>query len=66
MIHDARVSDIGQESYINGLTHSQELALHLERLISSEEEIDYCIDVEKNIWDLKYSFYDQFLVTTNQ
>jgi hypothetical protein len=60
MIHDSRNSDVGQESILGGLTHSQELAIHLKRLISSEEALGYCLTIQENAYQLKYQFYDQF------
>lgn len=60
MIHDSRNSDVGQESILGGLTHSQELAIHLNRLISSEEALVYCLKLQENACQLKYQFYDQF------
>ncbi|NJL52289.1 MAG: hypothetical protein HC930_08830 [Hydrococcus sp. SU_1_0] len=61
MIHDRRNSDIGKEGLCGGLTHSQELAIHLERLISSEDALLYCINIEQNVYQLKRQFYDQFI-----
>ncbi|KPQ31439.1 MAG: hypothetical protein HLUCCA11_23750 [Phormidesmis priestleyi Ana] len=61
MIHDSRNSDIGQESILGGLTHSQELAIHLKRLISSEDALVYCLNLQKDAYQLKYQFYDQFI-----
>ena len=61
MIHDRRNSDIGKEGLCGGLTHSQELAIHLQRLISSEEALLYCINIEESVYQLKYQFYDQFI-----
>jgi hypothetical protein len=61
MIHDSRNSDIGKESFLGGLTHSQELAIHLQRLISSEEALFYCTHIEQSVYQLKYQFYDQFI-----
>lgn len=63
MIHDSRHSDIGQEKMLGGLTHSQELAIHLKRLISSEEALTYCLNLLKAAYQLKYQFYNQFLST---
>lgn len=60
MIHDGRNSDIGKESFLGGLTHSQELAIHLQRLILSEEALLYCINIEESVFQLKYQFYNQF------
>jgi len=61
MIHDSRNSDIGKESFLGGLTHSQELAIHLQRLISSEEALLYCTHIEQSVYQLKYKFYNQFI-----
>lgn len=61
MIHDSRNSDIGKESFLGGLTHSQELAIHLQRLISSEEALLYCTHIEQSVYQLKYQFYNQFI-----
>jgi hypothetical protein len=63
MIHDSRNSDIGKEGLLGGLTHAQELAIHLQRLISSESEeaLLYCMSLEESIYQLKYQFYSQFI-----
>ena len=61
MIHDSRNSDIGQESILGGLTHSQELAIHLKTLISTEDALVYCLDLQENAYQLKCQFYDQFI-----
>jgi hypothetical protein len=61
MIHDSRNSEIGKESFLGGLTHSQELAIHLQRLISSEEALLYCTNMEQSVYQLKYQFYDRFI-----
>jgi hypothetical protein len=61
MIHDRRNSDIGKESFLGGLTHSQELAIHLQRLISSEDALLHCINIEEKVYQLKYQFYEQFV-----
>jgi len=61
MIHDSRNSDIGQESILGGLTHSQELAIHLKRLISSENALVYCFNLQENVYQLKCQFYNQFI-----
>lgn len=63
MIHDSRNSDVGQENLLGGLTHSQELGIHLKRMISSPEVLDLCITVEKKAYLLKDKFYNQFLDT---
>ncbi|MFN5515030.1 MAG: hypothetical protein ACK5CA_09840 [Cyanobacteriota bacterium] len=61
MIHDSRNSDIGQESILGGLTHSQELAIHLKELIRSEGGLNYCLNLQDNAYQLKRQFYDQFI-----
>jgi len=61
MIHDSRNSDIGQESILGGLTHSQELAIHLKRLILSEDALVYSLNLQENAYQLKCQFYDQFI-----
>ncbi|MBE9040955.1 hypothetical protein IQ235_09200 [Oscillatoriales cyanobacterium LEGE 11467] len=61
MIHDSRKSDIGKESFLGGLTHSQELATHLQRLMSSEEALLYCMNLEEYAYQLKYQFYDRLI-----
>ena len=61
MIHDRRNSDIGDASFLGGLTHSQELAIHLQRLICSEDALFYCINIEEKAYQLKYQFYNQFV-----
>ncbi len=61
MIHDSRSSDIGKESFLGGRTHAQELAIHLQRLISSEEAVLFCLNIEQSTYQLKYQFYNQFL-----
>jgi hypothetical protein len=60
MIHDSRGSDIGHENLLGGLTHSQELAVHLQGLIQSEETLSYCLKLEEEAFRLKHQFYDQF------
>ena len=47
LIHDSRNSDVGQENLLGGLTHAQELGIHLKRLISSSEVLDLCITLRK-------------------
>jgi hypothetical protein len=60
-IHDARNSDLGQEGFLGGLTHAQELAIHLQKLIVCEEVLIYCMNLEEKVWNLKYQFYDPFI-----
>jgi hypothetical protein len=58
-IHDSRNSDIGKESFLGGLTHAQELAIHLQKLISSEAALYYCMEIEEKVYQLKCRFYDK-------
>jgi hypothetical protein len=62
MIHDNRSSDLGKEGFLGGLTHAQELAVHLQKLITDRAALDYCLKLEDQAYQLKYQFYDQFLV----
>jgi hypothetical protein len=62
MIHDNRSSDLGKESFLGGLTHAQELAIHLQKLVIDQDAVDYCLKLEAQAYQLKYQFYDQFLV----
>ncbi|BAZ43149.1 hypothetical protein NIES4102_01450 [Chondrocystis sp. NIES-4102] len=43
LVHDNRSSDLGQENLLGGLTHAQELAIHLTRLMSSSESLEFGI-----------------------
>jgi hypothetical protein len=61
MIHDSRNSDIGKEKILGGLTHSQELAVHLKELIVSEEALALCLKLTESAYQLKCQFYDQFV-----
>jgi hypothetical protein len=60
MIHDDRGSDIGHKRGIGGISHAEQLADHMYPLISSEDDVNYCISIEKKVFDIKYKFYDQF------
>jgi hypothetical protein len=62
MIHDSRNSDIGKESFLGGHTHAQKLAIHLQKMIPSEDALLYCIKLEESAHQLKYQFYDQFII----
>jgi hypothetical protein len=62
MIHDNRSSDLGKEGFLGGLTHAQELAIHLQKLITDQAALDCCLQFEEQAYQLKYQFYDQFLV----
>lgn len=61
MIHDHRGSDLGQESFLGGLSHAQELAIHLQKLIVDRDALDTCLQLEHQACQLKHQFYDQFL-----
>ncbi len=61
LIHDSRNSNLGEENLLGGLTHSQELGLHLKKIISSPEIIPLCLDIEREAYFLKCKFYSQFL-----
>lgn len=61
MIHDSKNSEIGQEKILGGLTHSQELAIHLKRLILSENDLAYCLNIQETGYQIKCQFYNQFI-----
>jgi hypothetical protein len=61
MVHDDRGSDIGEEGMQRGLSHSQHLAIKISELINSKDDVEYCIDIQKKIYTLKYEFYSQFV-----
>ena len=61
MIHDSRQSDVGEEKLLGGLTHAQELALHLSRLIDTPAALQQAIQQVDRACALKTRFYDQFL-----
>lgn len=61
MIHDNRSSDLGRESFLGGLTHAQELGIHLHKLISDDRALATCLQLEQQACQLKHQFYDQFM-----
>jgi hypothetical protein len=61
MMHDRRQSDIGERELLGGLTHSQELAVHLVGLIDSEEALHSALWQVDLAWKLKDHFYRQFV-----
>jgi hypothetical protein len=67
MIHDDRECDVGQERVVGGATHSQRLADHINKLICCEEASlyeeaeNYCMFIERQVFKIKYKFYDQFI-----
>ena len=61
LMHDRRNSDLGTENLLGGLTHSQELAIHLKKLIAVPEEATACRKMTEKAYLLKYEFYNQFL-----
>ena len=46
---------------MGGATHSKKLAEPLAKLIKSENDVKHCIDIEREIYNLKYQFYNQFI-----
>ena len=60
LIHDSRNSDLGTEELLGGLTHAQELAVHLQRLITSPQEAIVCGEITKTAYLFKRNFYNQF------
>ena len=61
MIHDRRNSNLGEENLLGGLTHAQELAIHLKRSICTPEAVTACLNIEEKAYLLKRDFYNQFL-----
>jgi hypothetical protein len=62
MIHDRRQSDIGAEHLLGGLTHAQELARLIGRLIPDERGLTCAMHQVDQACALKSRFYDQFEV----
>lgn len=60
MIHDRRNSHLGQENLLGGMTHSEELATHLVRLINNSEDVAACLEIEAIAFQLRSQFYNQF------
>lgn len=60
MIHDRRQSDVGAQPFLGGLTHSQELALHLGGLLDGEAALQEAMGQVDRACELKLRFYDQF------
>jgi hypothetical protein len=52
MIHDNRSSDLGKEGFLGGLTHAQELAIHLQKLITDQAALDCCLQFEERAYTL--------------
>lgn len=61
MIHDSRQSDIGTDTLLGGLTHAQELARQISRLIPSEDAVACAMRQVDQACALKSRFYDQFV-----
>ncbi|MCT0206552.1 hypothetical protein KQ305_02325 [Synechococcus sp. CS-1332] len=61
MIHDSRQSDIGTDTLLGGLTHAQELARQISKLIPNEEALACAMRQVDQACALKSRFYDQFL-----
>jgi hypothetical protein len=62
MIHDSRQSDIGTDTLLGGLTHAQELARLIGRLIPDERGLTCAMHQVDQACALKSRFYDQFEV----
>lgn len=61
MIHDSRQSDIGTDTLLGGLTHAQELARQIGRLIPDERGLACAMHQVDQACALKSRFYDQFV-----
>jgi hypothetical protein len=60
MVHDRRQSDINEEPFFGGLTHSQELALHIGHLVGTKNALRESVQMAEEATALKIYFYDQF------
>ena len=61
LIHDSRNCGLGEENLIGGLTHAQELGIHLTKLITTPEKAIACMEIIEQAYVLKYNFYNQFI-----
>ena len=61
LIHDSRNSALGEENLLGGLTHAQELGIHLAELITTPEKAIACMKTIEQAYVLKYKFYNQFI-----
>ncbi len=61
MIHDRRQSDIGADTLLGGLTHAEELARQISKLIPDETALACAMHQVDEACALKSRFYDQFL-----
>ena len=61
MIHDRPQCHIAHEQLLGGLTHAQELARHMARLIDSDNALHCALDRMDRAWQLKDRFYRQFI-----
>lgn len=61
MIHDSRQSDIGTDTLLGGLTHAQELARQISKLIPDEDALACAMHQVDQACALKSRFYDQFM-----
>ena len=66
LIHDSRNCDLGRENLLGGLTHAQELGVHLTRLITTPEKEIACREIVEKAYLLKCEFYNQFLTLLNE
>lgn len=61
MIHDSRQSDIGTDTLLGGLSHAQELARQISKLIPEEAALACAMHQVDQACALKSRFYDQFV-----
>jgi len=62
MIHDRRQSDIGADTLLGGLTHAEELARQISKLIPDEAALACAMHQVDQACAMKCRFYDQFLL----
>lgn len=61
MIHDRRGKGFIDRRLIGGQNHSEALAKQMVKLIKTQDQVDYCISVEQQVFEIKYDFYNQFV-----
>jgi hypothetical protein len=60
MKHDEKKRSLSNNDILESYSHSEMLAEHLKSMIKSEDDMKYCIEIEKEAQKMKLGFYDQF------
>jgi hypothetical protein len=61
MIHDRRGKGFIERRLTGGENHSEALAKQMVQFIKSSHQVDYCVEIEQQVFEIKYNFYHQFL-----